>query len=163
MGSMTPEQMQAWRWEQELDERNRPLSDDELDALFPQDGYKVCESHCNKTTLIFLFYFRFFNLHPATSLSRTPARKLTATPTPMGMSGFHFQMEENKVKVVESLQPAGTNMPYMKMEDTQYFSKLLEDVDESILPAEEQREREIMTLLLKIKNGTPPMRKVSEE
>ena len=42
MGSMTPEQMQAWRWEQELDERNRPLSDDELDALFPQDGYKVC-------------------------------------------------------------------------------------------------------------------------
>lgn len=41
MGSMTPEQMQAWRWEQELDERNRPLSDEELDALFPQDGYKV--------------------------------------------------------------------------------------------------------------------------
>ena len=38
---MTPEQMQAWRWERELDERNRPLSDDELDALFPQEGYKV--------------------------------------------------------------------------------------------------------------------------
>ena len=35
MGSMTPEQVQAWRWEKELDERNRPLSDDELDALFP--------------------------------------------------------------------------------------------------------------------------------
>ena len=32
---MTPEQVQAWRWEKELDERNRPLSDDELDALFP--------------------------------------------------------------------------------------------------------------------------------
>ena len=28
---------------------------------------------------------------------RTPTRKLTATPTPMGMSGFHFQMEDNKV------------------------------------------------------------------
>ena len=41
MGSMTPEQMQAWRWERELDERNRPLSDEELDALFPQEGYKV--------------------------------------------------------------------------------------------------------------------------
>ena len=41
LGSMTPEQMQAWRWERELDERNRPMSDDELDALFPQDGYKV--------------------------------------------------------------------------------------------------------------------------
>ena len=40
-GAMTPEQMQSWRWERELDERNRPLSDEELDALFPQDGYKV--------------------------------------------------------------------------------------------------------------------------
>ena len=40
-GSMTPEQMQAWRWEKEMDDRNRPMSDDELDAIFPQDGYKV--------------------------------------------------------------------------------------------------------------------------
>ena len=61
---------------------------------------------------------------------------------------------------MDSLQPTGANMPYMKMEDTQYFSKLLEDVDEETLPAEEQKEREIMRLLLKIKNGTPPMRKV---
>ena len=48
----------------------------------------------------------------------------------------------------------------MKMEDTQYFSKLLEDVDEETLSADEQKERKIMRLLLKIKNGTPPMRKV---
>ena len=40
-GSMTPEQMQAWRLTKEMDERNRPLSDDELDAIFPQEGYKV--------------------------------------------------------------------------------------------------------------------------
>ena len=160
---MTPEQMQAWRWEQELDERNRPLSDEELDALFPQDGYKVLHlvvlsSSCDA----FLFLLLFQILTPPANYQpiRTPARKLTATPTPMGMSGFHFQMEENKVKVVESLQPTGANMPYMKMEDTQYFSKLLEDVDETQLGADEQREREIMRLLLKIKNGTPPMRKV---
>lgn len=38
--SMTPEQLQAFRWEKEIDERNRPLSDEELDALFPP-GYKV--------------------------------------------------------------------------------------------------------------------------
>ena len=34
------------------------------------------------------------------------------------------------------------------------------DVDEDSLPPEEQKERKIMKLLLKIKNGTPPMRKV---
>ena len=38
---------------------------------------------------------------------------------------------------------------------------LQEDVDEETLSAEEQKERKIMKLLLKIKNGTPPMRKVT--
>lgn len=38
--SMTPEQLQAYRWEREIDERNRPLADDELEALFPP-GYKI--------------------------------------------------------------------------------------------------------------------------
>ena len=35
------------------------------------------------------------------------------------------------------------------------------DVDEDTLPPEEQKERKIMKLLLKIKNGTPPMRKAA--
>jgi len=38
--TMTPEQLQAFRWEREIDERNRPLADDELDSMFPP-GYKV--------------------------------------------------------------------------------------------------------------------------
>lgn len=48
--SMTPEQLQAFTWQREIDERNRPLSDEELDSLFPT-GYKVWlhdfwGSHC---------------------------------------------------------------------------------------------------------------------
>ena len=35
-------------------------------------------------------------------------------------------------------------------------------MDEETLSPEEQKERKIMKLLLKIKNGTPPMRKVSD-
>ena len=38
--SMTPEQLQAFSWQREIDERNRPLIDDELEAMFPP-GYKV--------------------------------------------------------------------------------------------------------------------------
>ena len=34
-------------------------------------------------------------------------------------------------------------------------------MDEETLSPDEQKERKIMKLLLKIKNGTPPMRKVS--
>jgi len=70
-----------------------------------------------------------------------------------------MQTPDSKTQVVD-LQPKG-NLPTMKPDDMQYFDKLLVDVDEETLSPEERKERKIMTLLLKIKNGTPPMRKVS--
>ena len=92
---------------------------------------------------------------------RTPARKLTATPTPMAGTpmGFRMQTPDSKTQIVD-LQPKG-NLPMMKPDDMQYFDKLLVDVDEDTLAPEELKDRKIMKLLLKIKNGTPPMRKVS--
>ena len=77
MMQMTPEQMQAYRWEKEIDDRNRPLTDEELDAMFPP-GYKILQPPNNYIPI------------------RTPARKLTATPTPMmGQTpqGFYMQAE----------------------------------------------------------------------
>ncbi|OXU31127.1 hypothetical protein TSAR_005037 [Trichomalopsis sarcophagae] len=140
--SMTPEQLQAYRWEREIDERNRPLSDDELDAMFPP-GYKVLQPPAGYVPI------------------RTPARKLTATPTPIAGTpqGFFIQQEDKNSKLIDN-QPKG-NLPFMKPEDAQYFDKLLVDVDEESLSPEEQKERKIMKLLLKIKNGTPPMRKAA--
>ncbi|KXJ28297.1 splicing factor 3B subunit 1 isoform X1 [Exaiptasia diaphana] len=139
--SMTPEQMQAYRWEREIDERNRPLTDEELDALFPKEGYKVLDPP------------------PGYQPIRTPGRRLTATPTPAGGTGFYMQQEDPSAKVIDD-QPPG-NLPYLKPDDVQYFDKLLVDVDESTLGPEELKERKIMKLLLKIKNGTPPMRKAA--
>ena len=57
---------------------------------------------------------------------RTPARKLTATPTPMGgMSGGGFHMQSEGGTVDPGLaQPPG-NLPFLKPDDTQYFGKLL--------------------------------------
>ncbi|CAL8387993.1 splicing factor 3B subunit 1 isoform X1 [Gadus morhua] len=139
--SMTPEQLQAWRWEREIDERNRPLTDEELDAMFPE-GYKVLPPPAGYVPI------------------RTPARKLSATPTPIGgMTGFHMQTEDRSMKQIND-QPSG-NLPFLKPDDIQYFDKLLVEVDESTLSPEEQKERKIMKLLLKIKNGTPPMRKAA--
>lgn len=40
-----------------------------------------------------------------------------------------------------------------------HFSALLTEVDEDQMTNEEVRDRKIMMLLLKVKNGTPPMRK----
>ncbi|XP_062517464.1 splicing factor 3B subunit 1-like [Corticium candelabrum] len=139
LGTMTPEQLQAYRWEQEIDYRNRPLSDEELDTMLPTEGYKVLDPPAN--------------YHPI----RTPARKLTATPTPVGMTGFTIQADDRSVKQMDD--QAGGGLPFIKPEDAQYFDKLLVDIDETKLGAEELKERKIMKLLLKIKNGTPPMRK----
>lgn len=149
MVAMTPEQAQAFRWEREIDERNRPFSDDELDALFPP-GYKVLAPP------------------PGYQPIRTPARKLMATPTPMvgaAGSGFFMQKEDPTSttgvgsKMMMDLEPKGQNLPPLKPDDLQYFDKLLNEVDEEALSPDEQKERKIMKLLLKIKNGTPPMRK----
>lgn len=41
------------------------------------------------------------------------------------------------------------------------FFRVQVDVDEESLSPEEQKDRRIMKLLLKIKNGTPPMRKAA--
>ncbi|XP_048754617.1 splicing factor 3B subunit 1-like isoform X2 [Ostrea edulis] len=140
--SMTPEQLQAYTWQREIDERNRPLSDDELDSLFPP-GYKVLQPPAGYIPI------------------RTPARKLIATPTPMAGTpvGFKMQTPDSKTQIVD-MQPKG-NLPMMKPDDMQYFDKLLVEVDEETLSPEEQKERKIMKLLLKIKNGTPPMRKAA--
>ncbi|KAI7899321.1 splicing factor 3B subunit 1 [Cokeromyces recurvatus] len=140
---ITPEAANALRWERELDARNRPLSDEELDAMFPTTGYKILEPPAGYEPI------------------RTPARKLTATPTPMGDTGFVMQEEQRQIIVPELPQeiPGVGALPFFKEEDMQHFGKLLDEKDESTMSVDELKERKIMRLLLKIKNGTPPMRK----
>jgi splicing factor 3B subunit 1 len=77
--------MQSWRWEREMDERNRPLADEELDSMFPP-GYKVLAPPAGYVPL------------------RTPARKLSATPTPVGgLTGFKMQTPDSKTVVKNHL------------------------------------------------------------
>ena len=136
---LTPEQYNALRWEREIEERNKPLTDEELDAMLPSDGYKL--------------------LPPPTSYIpiRTPARKLMATPAP-GATPLYGIPEEDRLQTFD-LPPAPEGLPQMKPEDYQYFAPLLKETEEEELTLEEQKERKIMRLLLKVKNGTPPQRK----
>ncbi len=139
---MTPEISMQLRWEAEIDERNRPLSDAELDAILPKDGYRILDPP------------------PSYVPIHTPSRKLLSTPTPLSATpAFHMltasSSAANGVAVAEGL------LPFIKPEDQQFFGKLLDDVDEEGLSAEEIKERKIMRLLLKIKNGTPPQRKTA--
>eukprot|EP00198_Chlamydomonas_reinhardtii_P011225 XP_001700562.1 nuclear pre-mRNA splicing factor, component of splicing factor 3b [Chlamydomonas reinhardtii] len=231
----TPAQYQEMRLQREMWERNRPLSDEELDAMLPgeKDGYKILAPPAGYKPVV------------------DPARKLMATPTPLvggtplyampevlaaflkaighiiplmdAEHAFYYtrevmvvlrrefatpdeEMKKIVLKVVkqcvgtEGVEPdyiraeilpdffkafwnrrmaldrrnykaldnpalkadlpiAPEGLPEMKPEDMQFFSKLLQDVDEAELSAEEAKERKIMKLLLKVKNGTPPQRK----
>jgi len=150
LASMTPDQLQALRVEAEIAARNQPFTDEELDAILPgeKDGYVI--------------------LVPPESYKpiRTPARKLLMTPTPfggMGQEGFFIPLDAPGLKPFDvPPTPAESGLPaFQKAEDEKYFGALLEEVDEAKLSAGELKERRIMKLLLKIKNGTPPQRKTA--
>jgi splicing factor 3B subunit 1 len=85
------------------------------------------------------------------------------TPTPFAQTPSYYQMPDqaaNKPYEVPGTPSNGPGaLPSIKPEDLGYFGALLNPVNEDDLSFEEQKERKIMMLLLKIKNGTPPMRK----
>ncbi|CAI7766392.1 unnamed protein product, partial [Closterium sp. NIES-53] len=134
-GPLTPEQFTMLRWEREIEERNKPLSDEELDAMFPLDGYKVLEPPVSYVPI------------------RTPARKLLATPTPMGGAGggatpLYAIPEEDRQQLFDVGKEV-PGLPNLKPEDYQYFGALLNEEEEK-MSAQEKTERKIMKLLLKV-------------
>jgi splicing factor 3B subunit 1 len=140
--AMTPDLYQALKVERDIQARNRPLSDADLDAMLPgpEEGYSVLEPP------------------PGYVPIRTPARKLTHTPLPEG-TPLYLLPEEDRGQAFDVPLAAPGDLPDLKPEDQQFFGKLLQEVDEGSLTVEEAKERKIMKLLLKVKNGTPPQRK----
>lgn len=142
---MTPEIAQRMKWEAEVEERNRYLTDEELDAMFPTTGFRILDPPASYVPI------------------RTPQRKLLATPTPTGGAtpAFNIMQTPARDSYAVPATPSESALPFIKPEDYQYFGKLLDEREEEDLPIEEQRERRVMKLLLKIKNGTPPQRKTA--
>jgi splicing factor 3B subunit 1 len=139
---MTPEQIQAWRYDAEINERNAPISDEELDAIFPQTGYEIVRPPANYQPM-------------RKSVMATP------TPTPGGTPFFSMQDPDAPKPFEVPSSPAVGEMPMIKPEDYSYFAPLLSSENDDNLSPEEAKERKIMRLLLKVKNGTPPMRRAA--
>ncbi|KAL9040302.1 MAG: hypothetical protein Q9214_004542, partial [Letrouitia sp. 1 TL-2023] len=134
----------------DISARNAPLSDEELDLMLPSEGYKILDPP------------------PGYAPIRTPARKLMSTPAPTesisGVGGFMMQEPENAHMMGKALPreiPGVGELQFFKNEDMVYFGKLTDGQDENAMSVEELKERKIMRLLLKVKNGTPPMRKTA--
>ncbi|KAJ2659714.1 U2 snRNP component prp10 [Coemansia sp. RSA 1199] len=126
-----------------VDARNAYQTDEELDALLPSDGYAIMEPPASYMPI------------------RTPARKLTATPAPLHPDGFHMTEHASvhpELDMPKEVPGIGA-LPFFKQEDMQFFGKLLESADDDSLDTEEKNERQVLRLLLKIKNGAQPQRK----
>lgn len=151
---MTPEAYSQFKIDQEIDERNRPLSDEELDQMLPSEGYMILDVPKD--------------YRPIRSAERTPSSSSSSVAiTPLSSAGgatpYYHMPEELKqesygVQLTTTLI-GGPDMPELKPEDVKHFAKLLEEKEEDQMTDYERKERKIMTLLLKIKNGTPHMRK----
>ena len=137
----------AKRWEVEIDARNRPMTDEELDSMLPSIGYSIMEVPESYQPIV------------------AAHQKLLATPAPMDATpGFNIQATPSRDSYAIPMTPGGDgNMPYIKPEDYQYFGKLMDEdpSDTEGLTREQINERTIMALLLKIKNGMPPQRKTA--
>ncbi|KAB5530314.1 U2 snRNP component prp10 [Coniochaeta sp. 2T2.1] len=126
--------------------RYAAISDEELDAMLPgpDQGYKVLD------------------FPPGYAPTRAPAHKVMQTPLPS--SGFLMQDPDSGRLAGQQIPkeiPGVGDLQFFKPEDMAYFGKLTDGSNEDQLSVEELKERKIMRLLLKVKNGTPPMRKTA--
>ncbi|KAF9052360.1 ARM repeat-containing protein [Hymenopellis radicata] len=133
------------------DKHNRYLTDEELDAVLPPTGYAIVTPP------------------PGYAPSVAP-RRLLATPMHTDVGGFQIQESSDAAAVAAAAGlapelpteiPGVGTLAFFKAEDAQYFAKIMKEEDETELSVDEMKERKIMRLLLKIKNGTPPVRKTA--
>ena len=99
LASMTPEQYQMHRNEMELGMRNRPLSDADLDAILPSEGYTI--------------------LPPPSSYIPLRGVRLTSTPTPLATPGYQMpgEMPQSSYDIPQT--PSDPTLPAIKPEDMQ--------------------------------------------
>jgi splicing factor 3B subunit 1 len=128
----------------DISSRNAPLSDEQLDMMLPSEGYKILE--------------------PPPGYE--PLRRPVGVPQlPTNYSGFLIPEEGASSNLLGKQMPTEIpgvgDLQFFKNEDMKYFGKLVDGADENELDMKELKERKIMRLLLKVKNGTPPMRKTA--
>jgi len=128
----------------DISARNAPLSDEQLDLMLPSEGYKI--------------------LDPPPGYE--PVRRPVGVPAlPTGYQGYLVPEQDNSLammgKQLPTEIPGVGDLQFFKNEDMKYFGKLTDGSDETEMTVEELKERKIMRLLLKVKNGTPPMRKTA--
>ncbi|EER13003.1 splicing factor 3B subunit, putative [Perkinsus marinus ATCC 50983] len=152
------------RLDRELDVRNKYMTDDEIDALLPLTGYEIVkppEGYEAQQQA-----HRISVNQAATPLGETTGFSMPsggATPAMMaGLDASTAGLSDAGTGLVHPKYGGAGDLPDLRPEDVQHFSALIQggETDDNLSP-EEAKERKVMALLLKVKNGTPQMRKMA--
>ena len=145
LDNLTPEQYQALRRDATIQRLNRPLTAAELDAMLPGENqdFIIIPPPAN--------YVPLRNTHgkPRPLLPANTGFVVSGSTTGLGANAEEFGM------TIE----IGQGLPELKVEDKKHFEKLLDRKDDTEMSAEEVKERKVLKLLLKVKNGLPLQRK----
>ncbi|KJP89708.1 hypothetical protein AK88_00668 [Plasmodium fragile] len=212
VNSMAVDSIIKLKIKNEMEIRNRPLTDEDLDELLPSEGYEIVEPpeeyeaiRRNKLKAFFKTVASSAGTpllmgsgattslqddktgeHPTGAVQQTPYSNnnvmhstLVSGTMPSGTPFYEIptattsQMQDGEGAHAQSILQSSQfqiNNPQLlselkyvqlKNEDFIYFSKLFQTVDESDLSQDELKERKLMILLLKIKNGTPSVRRTA--
>jgi splicing factor 3B subunit 1 len=91
---------------------HRPLSDADLDAILPSEGYTI--------------------LPPPASYIPLRGVRLNATPTPLTTPGYQMPGEQPQSSYDIPQSPSDPTLPDIKPEDMQYFGSLLKSDSEEV-------------------------------
>ena len=149
--SAAPLSVDLYRQQMEMDRRNAPLSDADLEALLPGtvDGFQIVtppQSYKRKDT------------------SASDQATFAAATTPLAHHSGFFMAEtalSNSLLADIPMTSDESGLPaFTKADDAAFFGVLFDNVaDDDITDPTERTRRRILRLILKIKNGLPPQRK----
>lgn len=136
MSKMTREEYASLKAQQEEEFRTKYFTDAELDALLPSKGYEIVPP-------------------PEGYVS-------SVKPVEQVIEGFHIPKETTIQQYNIPLNDSeDADLPFLSPEDFTYFGALLQVKEEDVKDADTRRRREVMRLLIQIKNGSPPVRKIA--
>ena len=132
----TLDNLESMKIDKEILERNAPLTEEEINKVLPsqKDGYEIVPIP-------------------------QKFQELLNNISELKKSNNNNSNKENFYQIPENEKIDKKDYSGLKEEDMKIFGSILNEVDESTLSSDEKKERNILTLLLKIKNGSPPIRK----
>ncbi|CRG95316.1 splicing factor 3B subunit 1, putative [Plasmodium gallinaceum] len=187
----------------EMDIRNRPLTDEDLNELLPSEGYEIVKAPEEYETIRknkLKALFKNINNTPllnnnnsvllnenglSTNINNMEIKEnkendLLTTPYNMHSTFINTPfydiptvnntLKDEEANYLMQNKQLEINNPHLlnelkyiqlKNEDYIYFNKLFQNVNEEDLSQDELKERKFMLLLLKIKNGTPSIRRTA--